>query len=88
MTKIVLIAFTVMTLISAPQLVGSNPAETQNSDNAELTRLAIEAGHAYARRDLPALERLIADDYAQSTSAVECWPAGNGWSLLRIARAN
>ena len=65
MTKIVLIAFTVMTLISAPQLVGSNPAETQNSDNAELTRLAIEAGHAYARRDLPALERLTADDYAQ-----------------------
>jgi len=31
-----------------------------------LTDLAAEAGHAYARRDLAALERLVADDYVQT----------------------
>jgi ketosteroid isomerase-like protein len=36
------------------------------ADTTELTRLAVEAGHAYARRDLPALERLTADDYIQT----------------------
>jgi ketosteroid isomerase-like protein len=32
----------------------------------QLTNLAAEAGHAYARRDLASLERLTADDYVQT----------------------
>jgi ABC-type dipeptide/oligopeptide/nickel transport system ATPase component len=57
--------------------LASMPARTQDaaqslaesdhsSDTTELIRLATEAGHAYARRDLPALERLTADDYVQT----------------------
>ena len=37
-----------------------------SADATELTRLAGEAGHAYAHRDLSALERLTADDYVQT----------------------
>ena len=37
-----------------------------SADAAELTRLAGEAGRAYARRDLSALEGLTADDYVQT----------------------
>jgi ketosteroid isomerase-like protein len=37
-----------------------------NADIAELTRLASDAGHAYAARDLASLERISADDYVQT----------------------
>ena len=37
-----------------------------NDDATELTALATEAGHAYARRDLAALARFTADDYTQT----------------------
>lgn len=39
---------------------------SRQADTAQLTRLACEAGQAYARRDLEALERLTADDYSQT----------------------
>jgi ketosteroid isomerase-like protein len=42
------------------------PAEDSSADSATLKNLAIEAGHAYARRDLQALERLTAEDYVQT----------------------
>ena len=38
----------------------------RSADTAELTRLAIESGHAYARRDLGTLEQLAAQDYIQT----------------------
>jgi ketosteroid isomerase-like protein len=43
----------------------SDEAELRDT-TAELTRLAVQAGHAYASRDLPTLERLTADDYIQT----------------------
>jgi ketosteroid isomerase-like protein len=36
------------------------------TDTVELTQLATASGHAYASRDLPALERLTAEDYVQT----------------------
>ena len=45
------------------------PIEADPSRRAateELTMLARDAGHAYASRDLTALERLTADDYVQT----------------------
>jgi ketosteroid isomerase-like protein len=36
------------------------------ADTAELTRAACDAGHAYASRDLDALDKLTADDYSQT----------------------
>lgn len=44
--------------------IAAEPGDRQ-ADTAELTRLACEAGRAYARRDLAALDRLSADDYSQ-----------------------
>jgi hypothetical protein len=41
-------------------------AQNRAADTAELTRLAMEAGHAYAQRDLPSLEHLTADDFVQT----------------------
>jgi ketosteroid isomerase-like protein len=35
-------------------------------DTAKLIRLATESGHAYAQRDLAALEQLTAEDYVQT----------------------
>jgi ketosteroid isomerase-like protein len=51
---------------SANSLGASSAKPDLRADTMELTRLATEAGHAYARRDLPALERLTADDYTQT----------------------
>lgn len=45
--------------------LSSAEAELRDA-TAELTRLAGEAGHAYASRHLPTLERLTADDYIQT----------------------
>jgi ketosteroid isomerase-like protein len=45
----------------------TNQRETiLSADATELTRLAGEAGRAYARRDLSVLEGLTADDYVQT----------------------
>jgi ketosteroid isomerase-like protein len=44
----------------------ANQSENSASDIAELTKLASDAGHAYASRNLAALERLTADDYVQT----------------------
>jgi len=38
----------------------------RSADTAELTRLAIESGCAYARRDLATLEQFTAQDYVQT----------------------
>jgi ketosteroid isomerase-like protein len=48
---------------SIPALDGGTTVE---ADTVELTRLAREAGHAYAARDLTTLERITADDYVQT----------------------
>ena len=44
----------------------SSPVAEVGADTAELTRRATEAGRAYARRELPILERLTADNYVQT----------------------
>ena len=44
----------------------SSQAESQRADVTDLTRLACEAGQAYARRDMASLERLTAEDYVQT----------------------
>ena len=44
----------------------SKDTSSRNSDTAELTRLATEAGHAYARRDLLSLDLMTAEDYVQT----------------------
>jgi ketosteroid isomerase-like protein len=55
-----------------PSPSSKKPVETSITEaelrdaTAELTRLASEAGRAYAHRDLPTLERLTADDYVQT----------------------
>ena len=57
----------VMTIALAPlKPVAGSPEDNRSSDTVKLTNLATEAGHAYARRDLPALQRLVADDYVQT----------------------
>ena len=38
----------------------------RSADTAEHTRLAIESGRAYARRDLATLEQFTAQDYVQT----------------------
>jgi ketosteroid isomerase-like protein len=54
------------TTLASSQSVAAPSEEIRSPDTLELTRLATEAGHAYARRDLPALERLTAEDYVQT----------------------
>ena len=41
-------------------------AQGTAADTTELTKLAELAGHAYAARDVAALERVTADDYSQT----------------------
>lgn len=60
-----------LTTVIAPALLYSHntsadATKDRSVDTAELTRLATESGHAYARRDLAALEQLTAEDYAQT----------------------
>jgi hypothetical protein len=60
-----------LTMVVAPALLCSHntsadATKDRSVDTAELTRLATESGHAYARRDLAALEQLTAEDYAQT----------------------
>lgn len=65
MTKLLLTAIAASALLSAPYAIGE-VLRDRSADTAELTRLAIEAGHAYARRDVAALQRLTAEDYVQT----------------------
>lgn len=70
------IVFLFLTLCVYPKVVFSQegpkssiPAKggnTVDADTMELTRLAGEAGHAYAARDLTTLARMTADDYLQT----------------------
>lgn len=55
----------VLIIFLASTAIGRTAQETAG-DAAELSRLAEVAGHAYADRDLAALERLSADDYSQT----------------------
>jgi ketosteroid isomerase-like protein len=61
-----LLTLIVASALLATSYVGGELARDRSADTAELTRLAIEAGRAYARRDVEALERLTADDYVQT----------------------
>jgi ketosteroid isomerase-like protein len=58
-------SFIASIMIALP-LVSSNAEAARNNDVVELTRLASEAGRAYANRDIPALERITASDYFQT----------------------
>ena len=60
----VLFAFVIALL--CPDYALSASAAGRSADIAELTRLAIESGHAYARRDVAALEQFTAQDYLQT----------------------
>jgi len=53
-------------LVITPKMGAGLFGADQNAETAELTRLATEAGHAYAARDLAALEKMTADDYTQT----------------------
>ena len=56
-----------LSLIWAIALIAPSSASSEGAaDLAELTRLACDAGHAYAAQDLAALDRLTADDYFQT----------------------
>ena len=47
-------------------IVAGDSSTSASADIAELTRLASDAGHAYAARDLAKLEQITADDYVQT----------------------
>jgi ketosteroid isomerase-like protein len=67
MIKLLPTVIVASTLLAASYIgVDGELAKDRSADTAELTRLAIEAGHAYAQRDLAALERLTAEDYIQT----------------------
>jgi ketosteroid isomerase-like protein len=65
MIRLLLTATVASALFSAPYAI-AEVLRDRSADTAELTRLAIEAGHAYACRDVAALERLTAEDYVQT----------------------
>jgi len=46
--------------------IRSGDGSDNNAQIAELTKLATDAGHAYAARDLEKLKRITADDYVQT----------------------
>ena len=52
--------------VSTPTNLVSNLSADCGSDVSALTKLARDVGHAYARRDLPVLEQLTADDSVQT----------------------
>ena len=65
MKKALCAACAFVVLAAGPEFAGSTSANDRNADTEELVRLAAEAGHAYARRDLEGLERITAEDYVQ-----------------------
>lgn len=64
--RVSLLVCTVLTLVCGVASAESPQSGGHASDTAELTRLVAESGHAYARRDLAALDRLTAEDYVQT----------------------
>jgi ketosteroid isomerase-like protein len=56
-----------VTSLSVSGAFGANGnAADEHDETAQLTKVACEAGRAYARRDLDALDGLTADDYTQT----------------------
>lgn len=55
-----------LAIVTVSLLIPFNVPAEQANDTTELTRLAAEAGRAYASRDLKALEQLTAEDYLQT----------------------
>lgn len=58
-------AVTVMVVIISSAIAFARVEPGADADTIELTKLAQEAGRAYAARDLVALERITGDDYVQ-----------------------
>jgi ketosteroid isomerase-like protein len=61
----ILLAGAVLASLGGRPTTAIEPGNRQ-VDTAQLTGFACEAGQAYARRDLEALERLTAEDYSQT----------------------
>lgn len=57
------VALMFLTIAAAPRTA---KPDSPSDDTTVLKELACTAGRAYAERDLPTLERLSADDYAQT----------------------
>jgi ketosteroid isomerase-like protein len=55
-----------LAVMAVPAMMLGKLDADDRAATAELTRLATEAGHAYAARDVAALERMTADDYVQT----------------------
>jgi len=66
MGKLLFCAVIVLIFFTAPKVVVGKSGADDSAETAELTRLASEAGRAYAARDLATLERITADDYVQT----------------------
>lgn len=60
--RIAIIGFTLLVLPS----IALESLVAQESASADLVKLATDAGHAYASRDLATLERITAEDYVQT----------------------
>ena len=65
MSKLFCCVAVVLLLLMAPRVAVGDPPVANKADTEELTRLAGQAGHAYAARDLATLEKITADDYVQ-----------------------
>jgi ketosteroid isomerase-like protein len=66
MGKFLFASLVVLIFLTTPKVVGGNTGADESAETADLTRLASEAGHAYAARDLPTLEQISAADYTQT----------------------
>jgi ketosteroid isomerase-like protein len=66
MDKLFFCALILLSFLTESNVAFAKPGTDNSVDTVELTKLASEAGHAYAARDLVALERIAADDYVQT----------------------
>ena len=66
MKKLLWIAVIGMALPGRPAFARAPGAAENSAATADLIKLAADAGHAYAARDLSTLERITADDYVQT----------------------
>jgi len=60
------LSFAVVVAMFCSDYAVADATTDRSADTAELTRLAIESGRAYARRDLVTLEQFTAQDYVQT----------------------
>ena len=60
------LSFAVVVAMLCSDYAIADATTDRSADTAELTRLAIESGRAYARRDLATLEQFTAQDYVQT----------------------